>query len=364
MPKGLPRIARDHLQKARAAALAAVEAYNKPGSHFRTAHFIVMMTLGWTALFHATFFKNGRRPWYRKKTAGKGVRYVKVDGEPKHWELSECLKEYWADKNPSERANLQFLVGLRHKIEHRHLPELDATLYGECQAALMNFDDLMTREFGARYSLNESLAFSLQFSKSIPTQKAAALRRHLASVGKDVLGFINEFRNGLPDEVVNDPKYSFRVYLVPKVTTKPTSADVAVEFVPYDPKVPAQVEELQRLTALIKERQVPVANLGFLKASQVVAQVRGRLGAPFNLSNHVNAWQQYEVRPGGRSDKPEKTRSKYCVYDTVHKDYVYTQEWVDLLCKELTDSAKYEAVTGRALPQGVAQAPQEVEPAV
>jgi hypothetical protein len=72
---------------------------------------------------------------------------------------------------------------------------------------------------GARYSLNESLAFSLQFSKSIPTQKAAVLRRHLASVGKDVLGFINEFRNGLPDEVVNDPKYSFRVYLVPKVTT-------------------------------------------------------------------------------------------------------------------------------------------------
>lgn len=40
-----------------------------------------MMTLGWTAVFHAFFFKNGRRPWYRKKTAGKGVRYVKVDGE-------------------------------------------------------------------------------------------------------------------------------------------------------------------------------------------------------------------------------------------------------------------------------------------
>src|SRR5262245_31629760 len=331
VPRGLKRVVRDHLEKARAAALAAVEAYNKPGSHFWTAHYIVLMMMAWTALFHAIFFKGGRRPWHRKKTAGKGVRYVYIDGEPKHWELSECLREYWADKNPPERANLQFLVARRHKIEHRHLPELDATLYGECQASLMNFADLLATEFGARYSLNESSAFSLQFSKSIPPQKATALRRHLASVAKDVLDFIDGFRNELPDDLANDPRYSFRVYLVPKVTTKPTSGDVAVEFVPYDPKVPQDVDGLKRLTALIKERQVPVANLGFLKAGQVAAQVKARIGAGFNLSDHVSAWQHYDVRPRGRSEKPEKTKSKYRVYDTVHKDDVYTQEWVELL---------------------------------
>jgi len=52
---------------------------------------------------------------------GRALRQGRRGAE--HWELSECLKEYLADKNPSERANLQFLVGLRHKIEHRHLPE-------------------------------------------------------------------------------------------------------------------------------------------------------------------------------------------------------------------------------------------------
>ena len=62
MPKGPQRVVRAHLEKARAAALAAVEAYNKPGSHYRTPHYIVMMTMAWTALFHAIFFKNGRRP--------------------------------------------------------------------------------------------------------------------------------------------------------------------------------------------------------------------------------------------------------------------------------------------------------------
>jgi hypothetical protein len=351
VPKGLSRVARNHLHKARAAALAAVEAYNKPGSHFRTAHYIVMMTMAWTALLHAIFFNNGRRPWHRKKTAGKGVRYVYVEGEPKHWELAECIKEYFSDKNPPERANLTFLVGLRNKIEHRHLPELDATLYGECQAALMNFDDFLSREFGTRYSLNESLALSLQFSRSIPPQKAAALRLHLASVGKQALDFIDSFRNELPDELLNDPRYSFKVYLVPKVTAKPTSADVAVEFVPYDPKTAEDVEHLKKVVTLIKERQVPVANLGFLKPAQVVAQVKARLTLPFNIALHTRAWQHYDLRPKGGSTAPEKTKPKYCVYDKVHEDYVYTQEWVELLCKELADPSKYQAVTGKSAPQ-------------
>lgn len=350
MPRGLPRIVRDHLEKARAAALAAVEAYNKPGSHFRTAHYIVMMTIAWTALFHATFFKNGRRPWYRKKTPGGGIRYQYVDGEPKHWELAECVKEYFGDKNSPERANLTFLLGLRNKIEHRHLPELDASLYGECQAALMNFDDYLAREFGPRYSLNHTLAFSLQFSRGVPPQKAAALRQHLASAGRDVLSFIDRFRGDLPEEILNDPKYSFRVYLVPKATGRPMSADAAVEFVPYDPTAATDTEHLKKIITLIKEREVPVVNLNLMKPKEVVAQVQSRLPFVFNISLHTRAWQHYGVRPKARSNAPERTKSKYCLYDKAHEDYLYTQAWVDLLCAELADPSKYEAVTGKRVP--------------
>jgi hypothetical protein len=242
------------------------------------------------------------------------------------------------------------------------LPELDATLSGECQAALINFDELLTREFGSRYSLNESLAFSLQFSRSIPPQKAAAVRLHLASVGKSALSFIDGFRQQLPEDVFNDPKYSFRLYLVPKVTARPTAADVAVEFVPYDPKATDDVEHMKKLVTLIKERQVPIANLGLLKPAQVVAQVKARLPFPFNLALHVRARDHYGVRPKGGSDTPEKTKAKYCVYDKAHEDYVYTQEWVELLCKDLSDPETYETITGKKAPpvQGPAEqvAPQ------
>ncbi len=43
MPKCLPKIVRNHLDKACAAALAAVEAYNRSGPRFRTAHYIVVL---------------------------------------------------------------------------------------------------------------------------------------------------------------------------------------------------------------------------------------------------------------------------------------------------------------------------------
>ena len=42
-----------------------------------------------------------------------------VEGKPKHWELSESLKQHFGANNPPERKNLEFLIGLRNKIEHQ-----------------------------------------------------------------------------------------------------------------------------------------------------------------------------------------------------------------------------------------------------
>jgi len=46
------------------AALAAVEAYNRPGKKFRTAQFLVMMVIAWTALLHAIFYWANIKPWH------------------------------------------------------------------------------------------------------------------------------------------------------------------------------------------------------------------------------------------------------------------------------------------------------------
>ena len=67
MPKGLPQSVKDNIEKCRAAAIAAVDVYNRPGSRFRTAHYIVLIVIAWTALFHAIFYRKGAKPWCREK---------------------------------------------------------------------------------------------------------------------------------------------------------------------------------------------------------------------------------------------------------------------------------------------------------
>jgi hypothetical protein len=347
MARGFSRTVRDNLEKAQSAAIAAVEVYNKPGPRFRTAHYVVLMIIAWTALFHAIFCKQGRRPWYTKGGTGRGMRYARVDGEPKHWDLAECLTQYYQDHHPPERRNLQFLLGLRNKIEHRHLPELDPALYGECQAALMNFEELLVDEFGHRYGLTESLAVSLQFSQATPDERARAIRKLAASRVKGVLEYIETFRGGLPTDVLSSTKYSFNVYLIPKIANRQNAADIAVEFIPYNATSPEEMQQLTKVVALLKEKQVPIVNADLIRPGQVVEMVGKHLSFPFKMHHHTSAWKYYKVLPDLQSARPEQTKSDYCVYDKAHRDYLYTQAWVKLLVKDLSDPKKYKDVTGR-----------------
>jgi hypothetical protein len=129
MPK-LPNKVKQHLEKARSSALSAVENYNKPGIAFRTRTYTILMVIACTAIFHAIFYRRGMKPWYVKRGTGKGIRYKRIEGEPKHWELGECLINYYGGNNPPEKKNLEFMIRLRNKIEHRNHPELDPALYG------------------------------------------------------------------------------------------------------------------------------------------------------------------------------------------------------------------------------------------
>jgi hypothetical protein len=346
MPQGLPHTAKEHIDKALAAATAAVEAYNRPGRRFRTAHYIVLIIMAWTAVLHAAFYRRNRRPWY-SRGAGRGTRYVRIDGEPKHWDLDQCLRQFYGDRNPPERQNLRFLIGLRNKIEHRHLPELDAGLYGECQAALMNLEDFLVSEFGSRWSISEDLAVSLQFSRVIPTAKRTALRRMAASSSKSVRDYIEKFRGGLAPNILNSSKYSFSVYLVPKTANRASAADAAVEFIPYDESKPEEMARIEKLTTLIKEKLIPVANLDLLKPGEVVDELRVRL--PFRITphTHTQAWRYYQLRPAHGAAQPEKTKQEYCIFDHAHQDYLYTRAWVELLARDLADPVRFEAVTGK-----------------
>ena len=326
MPAKLYKIVRSNLEKCQSAAIAAVESYNRPSPQFRTALYVVLIVMAWQAFFHAYYYKRKQNPWYqsRPSKSKKGVRYQKVDGEPRHWDLSKCLTEYFRDKQPPERKNLEFLLGLRNKIEHRNLPQLDQNLYGECQAALMNLEDYLISEFGERYGLAESLSLSLQFSRIRPSEQKKAVEV-LARSATTVMDYVEKFRASLTDQVLNDFGYSFRVFLVPKVANRANTADAAIEFVHVDDANDNEREHLNNINVLIKEKHIYIANLDKKKPAEVVELVSGTLPFGFKMHHHTMAWKHFEVRPKKNSKKPEITNQTYCVYDHAHKDYLYTK---------------------------------------
>ncbi len=257
------------------------------------------------------------------------------------------MREYWGSENPPERVNLQFMMKLRNKIEHRNHPELDPGLYGECQAMLMNFEDLLTERFGRRFALAEDLGIALQFSLLRSSEQEEALRRLAGSSTTDVREFIDTFRADLPNEVSGSPKYSLGVYLVPKTVRNQNAADLAVQIVWFDESDSEERAAHEQLVAMIREKHIPVASKGLMKPSEVKDRLSECLPHKVTMDTHRRAWQYYEVRPPERSDRPERTKPDFCVYDALSKGYGYTKAWVKYLCRKLADPAEFEAVTGK-----------------
>ena len=330
----LPLDATANLKKALEAALQAIDVYNRPGAGFKSANYIILMIIAWTALFHAIFCKRKIKPFFRKKNSR---RFERIEGDYKTWNLEECLQQYFKGDNPAQRRNLEFFIKLRNKIEHRFLPELDSEIFGECQAMLLNFETLVCEEFGERYALAANLTFALQFSKTAPSTQQKAMRtagkQHLQSVRK----YVEQFRSSLSADVASDSAYSYKVFLIPKVGSHAKSSDLAVEFIRYDPTKPDEMKLYERVVALIKPKEVAVANLGGLKAGDVIKQVSQQIGKPFNFTSHVKCWKHFNTRPTKAAADPTACDNRYCYYDVVHKDYVYKPEWVAFLVDRLND---------------------------
>jgi hypothetical protein len=345
--KRLGRKVKNALEKARDSALLAVEVYNKPAVKFKSGGYITLMGIAWTSLFHAVFFKKKVKPFCKEHG-----RFLKIDNDFKYWELGECLSQHFkSDTGNPVRKNLEFFIPLRNRIEHRSMPELDANIFGECQAMLLNFDELVEKEFGATFCIRESLSFALQLFPSAEGL-AAAIQHNPAT--KPVVDFIQQYRSTISAEVAGSGKFAFKAFLIQVGNHKSESA-LPIQFVHYDKLPEDQKKQLSNFAVMVKNKEVPVANPDTIRAGDVAKKVQTALGNPqverggkqvnrFNLSIHTRCWKRYKARPDGGSANPEATDWKYCIYDRRHNDYGYTQAWVDFLIEKLKDPAELDAV--------------------
>jgi hypothetical protein len=188
----------------------------------------------------------------------------------------------------------------------------------------------------------------LQFSQTVPEEKKKAARILASSTSRNVKEYIEKFRGALAGNVLNSMKYSFSVFLVPKVANRQSAADVAVQFVRVDEASEEELTRLEKLNVLIREKQIPIANLGWFKPGEVVQEICKRLPYEITVNAHTNAWKFYKVRPVKGDPHPERTRPEYCVYDDAHEDYVYTPAWVEKLVQAFSNKEEFEKIVGHA----------------
>lgn len=339
--RGLPYDVKALVEKARETALLAVETYNRPTASFRSGAYVVLMIIAWTSLFHAIFLRKGIMPYYRKL---RSRQYDRIDGEPRRWELKECLQQQYKANSPADRRNLEFFIGLRNKIEHRSLAEVDPEVFGECQAMLLNFESLLVSEFGDRYAIRGGLTFALQFSRVAPKSSSALAAKATAGAFKAIKQYVETFRSSLSADVQNDLAYSFKVFLVPKIGNHANKDSVAVEWIKYDPSKPEEMRQYEKVVAMIKPKEVQIANLGLLKATQVAQHVAAKLGKRFTNYDLKLCYEHFKIRPPNGAPDPSACNPQFCVYDDLHKDYCYKREWATFLVQKLSDPVLYKNI--------------------
>jgi len=158
---------------------------------------------------------------------------------------------------------------------------------------------------------------------------------------------VDAFRSSLSADVQNDLAYSFKVFLVPKIGNHASKDSVAVEWIKYDPSKPEEMRHYEKVVAMIKPKEVQVANLGLLKPTQVANRVATKLGKRFTTYDHKLCYEHFKIRPPGGAPDPSACNPQFCVYDDLHKDYCYTPHWVDFLAERLADFALYANIITR-----------------
>ena len=327
-----------YIEKSREAALLAIQIYNNPSVKFRTEGFIVYMMISFTALFHAYFEKIGIDYWYVNKETGLPEM---INGDKRYWELSTCVNEFYMDTQTPEKENLKLCIEIRNKIEHRFYNSIDLNLSGYCQSLLLNYEMLLISEFGEYFSLGGSqLSLALQLS-SYNNKQQKVLNVIQTKYFNEIQDHITNFCKDIPFEIKENGRFNFRAFFIPKIGNHASSSDISIEWVKYDPNNPEEMDKYQKTVGFIKEKTTQVANQGMYLPGDVVRLIKER-GFTFDMGLHTRARKLFMVRPKGKS--PNGCNTKYCQFSEPHKNYVYTNEWVEFLVSKIQNPDELEKI--------------------
>jgi hypothetical protein len=269
------------LVKAREAMIAAVHTFNGAGLTFRTELFIVTSIIAWTYLMHVWFRREGID--YRYRLPDGTVKRTK-QGEDCYWELGHCLRHAKCPLPIPVVKNLEFIIELRHEIEHRSTNRIDDAVSAKLQACCINFNEAITSLFGLQYGLEKRLPIALQFV-TYSTDQRAILKRASALPGH-IEAMMDAFHNSLTEAEQNDLRFAYRVIFVPKLANRASSSDLAIQFVKADSDEARAVNSVY-----LKEVDKRRYTMGD------ILELMHKEGYPnFGQHHHTRLWQELDAR--------------------------------------------------------------------
>lgn len=274
------------IHKSREAALAAVQIFNNPQITFKSEMFIVLMNIAWTYMLHAYYRTHGVEYRYFKQT-GKNRRFDRTaKGAYKHWELERCLNEGPCPVESDAANNLQFLIGVRHEIEHQMTTKIDSSFSAKFQACCLNYNEHIKTFFGDDHAIDKHLSFSLQFS-SITRDQARQLEAQ-PLLPAHIKSFVDGFEANLTEDQFNSPKFAYRVLFVAKTANRKGQADEVIEFVKADSEL---AKNVNKKYAIIKETERPK-----LRPKTIVDILKKEGFSKFDMHHHTLLWQDMDAR--------------------------------------------------------------------
>lgn len=313
---GLNQYDDERLVRAREAMILAVQVFNSAGLKFKTEVFTMLANVAWTYLLHEFYER-------------KGTVLVGADG--RSLLLSQMVEKQDCPLSEGVRQNLRAMKILRDRVEHLILGKADLKWLPIFQACCLNFDKALCELFGDQLTLSNDLSLALQFAKmnldQLTTVNKYNVPDHIAAIDALITA-------GMTEEQLNNIEFQFRVIYTLDAASKSTAH---IQFVTPDSAEGKQIHN-------VLSKKVIADDLYPHKPGRVVKLVKAKTSKHFTSHTHQQACKHFKVRPKKKAAQPENTDKLYCIYHSAHKDYTYSNEWIERLVEAVKDEPTYEVI--------------------
>lgn len=295
----------ERLIRAREAMILAVTVFNNGSYKFKTEMFAVAANIAWTYLMH---------DYYEKKN----ISIRNTDGTTVA--LSNMLQRVDCPLSKGIKQNLSAIKLIRDAVEHQIYGHGDGHWLPLFQACCLNFDKTIVQFYGEHLSLQNNLSVALQFGK-MTVDQLSQLQQY--DIPESIKALDAALSAGKTEEELEDIEYQFKVVYTFDSASKGKSH---IQFVHPESAEGKSIHNVLQKFKVADE-------LYPFKPHHIVSRVR-EAGRKFSMSDHTVAWKKYKVRPIEGDTSKDKTNREFCIYHPAHKDYTYSQKWLDKMVAE------------------------------